>query len=253
MSRIYFTTPDREAELLGSERAYMGQLAARTALAVIAPSTLNSGELMSLSDGIYEMPADGWRWEQSWSTWFSVGNGRLRVGDQLVETVDLALNTLLATCSPSLALLARLHGACEIHAFIEADDASWFAGLIDDGRRENVLRAGSGWESVADLARAVADGAPGPIVTHYSVCESFPSEWIAGWTPPRDADGEENWDAWYDLPATERWALAEAGMRARLYDYRIAPDTLFGGFASGASAFDLSAAIAEARAGGSSR
>lgn len=236
MSRIYFHTPERTAEVLGRERAYTGCLAGDIALAVIDPQHSDYDWLRAVSgrdvpDYVFERPDD---WLRMWKTWFRVGwnESGLVVKGEEIGTTDLALNTLIATRSPVLMLLATLHGMCEDHAWIASEDAEWFADLIDVGRRDNVLRPDMGWESIAELARQVsADALPWPIVTSYSVCKGFPNASVAGAAR----------DAWYDLFEDEQWALALRGIRACEHNRQISPATLGQGFMSGASAFDLCA------------
>jgi hypothetical protein len=206
------------------------------------------------------------QWVDRWQTWFRVGRSDkegVLIDGEVVPTMDLALNTLIATHSPVFQFMAKIHGTCEDHAWFEAEHAEWIANLIRQGRKDNVLRPEQGWESVADLCDAVATGTTsGPIVLSYSVCEGFPNADVAApfWVPNPaaviipdgyaeeegfDEDGfrrDAAWAAWYDLASEEQWRLAEAGMRARAYSRQISPDTLPIGFLSGHSAFDLAAA-----------
>lgn len=271
MSRIYFHTPERTVELYGSERAYMGSLASDIALAVLRVRADVGGVewLRSVTDGepdyIWESPDPA----RAWRTWFRVSygeRGRLKLPNgNTIDPFDLALNTLIATHSPSLTLCAKMHGTCEDYAWIDPSNARWFAETIEAGRNENVLRPDVGWEGVAELAREVESGLRGPIVTSYSVCERFPNSGVADWPPPTceacEGTGKPNpdmkytdvdydyctscggegvlSDLWYDLSDAEQWDLAERGIRARAYNREISPQTMNVGFMSGASAFDL--------------
>src|SRR5262249_15916376 len=77
-----------------------------------------------------------------------------------------------------------------------------------------------------------------PVVTSYSVCESFPNSGVANWSPPPMPEGwkpefweEDEWaaecaeyrseyyeenahDLWYEVPAEEQWRQAMEGLRA---------------------------------------
>lgn len=119
-------------------------------------------------------------------------------------------------------LIARLHGQCEIHAYVEGEDRDWLAGIIEGALASGLLREGfdttidpnSGWRKVIDLLRSRDDE---PVVTSYSVCEGFPNLTLVRqeetWQPTRPSwePGEE----WYDLPAEEQWATALAALRKK--------------------------------------
>lgn len=241
MSRIYFHTPERTVEVRGSERAYMGVLAADVALGVLKLRTADREWIENIAPGFTWREGDYWL--SDFETWFRVGweECGLIVGGRPLGCTDLALNTLIAMRSPALALLGHLHGWCEDHAWVAQEDAEWFAGVVEAGRESNILRPEQGWEAVAELAREVASGLPGPIVTSYSVCEGFPNASVAQYDVPLDDEGEQDWDAWYDLPEAERWRMGIAGLTDRQWIRQISPATEYDGFLSGASAFDLMA------------
>ena len=85
---------------------------------------------------------------------------------------DLQLNTVLAFGSDPACLFARLDGQCELHAYVEAPHRAWLAAVIEAGRASGLYRVGAGWEDVVALLRSRDDE---PVVTSYSVTESFPS------------------------------------------------------------------------------
>lgn len=256
MSRIYFHSQHGEAEVRGSERAYLGGLANDLALAVLDPHFDRREQLTPL------LPADSYlhamqnrddrQWWENFKTWFSVGfRGGLTVDGTEYEPFGIALNTLVAMGNEVLRFCARVHGYCEIHGWVEDADREWLADVIDAGRRENVLRPAQGWESVAEFLRTTT----GPVVMSYSVCESFPNAGIADWTPDpaavvipegyADEGFDEEafrrdaaWDAWYDLSSDEQWALGMRGVRSREYDLRLTPND-DRGFGPGLSAFDI--------------
>lgn len=119
--------------------------------------------------------------------------------------------------------VARIHGQCELHAYVEGEDRDWLAGIIEQGLTSGLLRGEemtrtsdprSTWPAVIALLRERADA---PVVTSYSVCEGFPNLTIVReertWHPtiPSWEPDEE----WYDLPAEEQWATALAALRAK--------------------------------------
>lgn len=277
MSRIYFHTPSgEEAELHGSERAYMGTCVRELTESVLqldrlTVSAQDRAWLLERTTTNTEYVYDATRFPKNWLLWFGLGwdEGTVRVRDQEVSPFLLQLNTAIALGSPVYSLMAKLHGACEIHAWIDTEDADWVADTIDQGRLNHVLRHGQGWEQVSALCRRVATGEiEGPIVTSYSVCMRFPNSDVADWTAPMN-DGtcpscvpdHERWptskcetcnatgkveperddDAWYALPEQEQWDLAMKGLRdgSDTWGGRIGPDHLHVGFGSGLSAYDL--------------
>jgi hypothetical protein len=156
------------------------------------------------------------------------------------DPFDANLNTAIALDSPVLSLAAHLHGQCEIHGWIAPGMRHWFANLIEDGRKRNVLRDSMGWEEVAAFLRGNEDGR---VVTSYSVCDGFPNRFVANWEPPPD---DPDGDSWYDLSHEERWNLAEAGLNPEL-EWR---SITFNGplrqfFGNGISGFDINRAVTE--------
>lgn len=256
MSRIYFHTPDRTAELRGSERAYMNCLAGDMALAVLHLNHTDKAWLETVTVGASDVFERDEFWHMDWSTRFRIGDLTLRVNGDPIGSTELAYNTLIATRSPALSLLARIGGMCEDHAWIAEEDAGWLADTIEASRAENVLRPGQDWEDVADLARDVSTGATrGPIVLSFSVCDGFPNRYVCGepWFYPWATNQEANptdetaESRWYELPSDEQWRIAVEAIGHRKHTRQIGPALQDVGFMSGASAFDLIAARWEAR------
>jgi hypothetical protein len=122
--------------------------------------------------------------------------------------------------------MARLHGQCELHAYVEGANRAWLADIIERGRETDVLRPQMKWEQVAEFLRSRDDC---PVVTSYSVCDQFPNRHVAGWVAPMskyEDTGEEyeDTDAWYDLPEAERWQRAMDGLRAQGNGLELKPD-----------------------------
>ena len=87
-----------------------------------------------------------------------------------------------------------------------------------------------GWLGVAALLENSAD-APGPVVTSYSVCDSFPDQ-------PRGWVGED--DDWYELPFTKQWELAMTAIRLQ-YGLEWKPEQWDLRFGNGITGYDLRA------------
>jgi hypothetical protein len=203
MSRIYFHSPSGTAEVSGAERAHCGVTCGDIAVALLAVK-FHDDPIRNL------LPANSHLLHgefnvRSFETWFRVGDGALALpGGQAVDLFTVALNTVSVIGDDVLRFMARVHGQCEIHGYIEGPSRAWFADLIERGREEKLLRAQMGWESVVTLLRQRDDEA---VVTSYSVCQQFPNGDVTGWRDDRDGEG------WYDLPKAEQWARALAAIR----------------------------------------
>lgn len=240
MSRIYWHGQHFESELLGSERAYMGLLSEDIARQVVGRSFGGEHPISRLLPPGVMLPA--YRdIEYAVRMFFSgvMDRNELVWGGTKHSVGDLVLNTAIATGSPYLSLLARLHGYCESHAWVAEEDREWLAGVIDGGRAVNIFRPGMGWESVAEHLR---NGDGGPVVTSYSVCDGFPSNppgWMdEAWPPEQvgkwhyDELTEEQMqavgargDAWYDISKDEQWRIAFEAVQENWW-LRITPDNL---------------------------
>lgn len=223
MSRIYWHGQHHESELLGRERAYMGLLPEGIAREVVGRSLGGEHPIARILPSGVTLPAYK-DIDYAVHIYLSglIDDGKLVWGGQTHNVGDLVLNTAIATGSPYLALLARLHGYCESHAWVAEKDREWLAGIIDGGRAVNIFRPDMGWESVAEHLR---NGDGGPVVTSYSVCDGFPSnpprwmdeawppEQIGKWdyaalTAEQKKSVDDKSDSWYDIPTDEQWRIA---------------------------------------------
>lgn len=266
MSRVYFHSQHGTAELHGSERVWAGWLCSETACTILELYAERYDEHPNPQPHLLEsfVPADSYvRYGspgrrlniRATRTAFAVGSLDLALPDGTTASVfSVGLSTALVAGSDPIKLLARIHGQCELHAYVEDANRDWLAGIIDEGRKANIFRAQQGWEEVAALLRAPE---PGPVVMSYSVCESFPGPHCADWEMPlvmvEDDDGklveEPDHDAWYNLPEDERWTLSLSALRAGKMGrhLELTPETWDGyTFRSGLSAFDIRA-LAEAQ------
>lgn len=200
MSRISYSTKGKSAEVYGQERHYAAWIVGRMHKA------LSRDEVKFSS--------------------FVTGNDSQFCAE---------LNTAILLGNDTIRLMARMHGQCEIHGYIEGQNRAWYADLIDEGRASGLLRESMGWEDVASLCRESDDG---PVVTDYSVTESFPSMMAAGWGG-WEYD-EENPDAWYDLGADKMWELAVRGIRSQERNCEWSPEKWrIPNFGDGKTALDV--------------
>lgn len=236
MSRVYFhTKSENTVELSGRERANMGVTCGDIASALVprlygdeaphyftasARETLNVMKRTARDDMV--------------GTFLRVGDRpTFQLGGEPLDSFSLVLNTVLAIGNDPLCLFARLHGQCEIHAYVEGPERAWLAGVIKQGLESGLYRRELGWEDVITLLEA---SNVEPVVTSFSVTDGFPNSYVAGWTPPEGA-GE---DAWYeDLTDDERWDLSIAGLRAQRDIQPLSPENLRGRFGHGKTLFDV--------------
>lgn len=256
MSRVYFATRAKGAELKGWERAWCGGIVDDIAMGMV-----DFGPARHINDTVYELispghyakkrpdPAahylDHLNWLNTVKTAWNVdlgGTPLLTWKGEKLSPWQISLNTVMAVGSDPVKLMARLHAQCEIHAWVDEANREWLAKIIEAGRRSGVMRPEAGWEEVVELLRD--DDAPGEVVTWYSVTESFPNPYVAEWQPgdlignalddaiasgeveEPDADEEEDaWEKWSELPADKQWELAMAKLRERKdYGLELKPD-----------------------------
>ncbi len=220
MSAIYWHSPSEEdVRLRGSERALM-QCMVKDIAATFIPSYGYEERLNPERPDYLRRP--GTRLE-SIVTAFNVG---LTDSDAPMFTdhdgtplanFSLQLNTILAIGNDPLCLAARLHAQCEIHCYVEGPYREWLAEVIESGLEAHVFRDGEGWDGVITLLRLRDDE---PVVTSYSVCNSFPTHssdqgvpWSV-WKPTRvDEYGDVDWEEWDNLSKAEKWRMALGGLR----------------------------------------
>jgi hypothetical protein len=225
MSRIYFHSEHATAELRGSERAYMGIFCGNLLVATLEPlddfsyrDGSNPLQRLVPPDSYIHAYAAGMQWTERFRQWArtSFGDDGFVYQDRRVARSTVALNTALAIGNDPVKLMARLHGQCEIHCWVEGPHRAWLAGIMQHGRASGLYRADQGWEAVIDLLLSRDDS---PVVCSYSVTEQFPDKGLVAdaglWEPGADEYGEEDWDAWYDLPTAEQWRLGMAALRGR--------------------------------------
>ena len=161
------------------------------------------------------------RWIAGALTYLSVGEERMTLPDgRDTDPFELALNTALLLGNDVVRLMARLHGQCEVHGWVDGPNRAWLASIIRDGRKSGILREKMGWEGVAELLEASADG---EVVTSYSVTDTFPNPDLAGF--PYDETVENDpWAEMSELPEGEAWTRCMAALKARATGLEWRPD-----------------------------
>lgn len=216
MSTVFFHTENEgTAEIRGLER-HMGASLIRK----IAATTLSEPFGGQIDPVTRHFPA-GWQKHlpSDWTyaeriTFYLEGvcvtaPAPLQIGEHSIYGLSLMANTALRLGSDAVKLLVRLHMSCEVHTWVDGPNRTWLAGIVERGRKSGVLREDMGWESLVELLRQRADQ---PVVTSYSVCDSFPNRHAARWEPPPAFEGEPA-DAWRELSRADRWSLCIAELR----------------------------------------
>lgn len=252
MSRVYFNSLDGESEVRGSERAYAGHTICH-GLAMLALShTLSSfSDRPAILDWVpkghylHQEPYE--RFERSFEAAFGSGFGFLLTHPDegtAYEPFRLSLNTAIAMGSQSVRLLARMHGQCEIHGYMEGEDRAFVADVIERGRCDSVMRPEMGWEQVIQHLRATDSE---PVVTSYSVTETFPHPGLLEDAGIESFEGEEAYEEWYERSSEVRWEQGITALR-RLEDWQLRwKEETFDtqGFGDGVSALDISRMVFE--------
>lgn len=253
MSRVYFHSLSRETELYGTERAYAGNLVSELALVPLdrVLNTFGKGKPMILDwlpKDHYMLDSDfhdrGPRgFKQTFGTWWHVGFDDHFLSHPETEErywpFTVSLNTAVVSGSDPIRLLGRMHGQCEIHGYMEGEDRAFIADVIEEGRKGRILRPDAGWENVIEHLRERDDE---PVVTSYSVTESFPNPYVVKETGIRHLDCDHKIDEWYDLTDKEKWDDAMAAIRKmdEHWFLRWSEDRFrVQGFGNGVSAYDL--------------
>lgn len=253
MSRIYFHSPTNESEVRGSERAYAAHLVNEMFVTTLGVSDNDYPDRPHVLRNIiapshYCLRSQGQQFARELETALHVHGGMggpiLMMDGKAVDTFSASLNTALVMGSDAIKLGARLHGQCEIHAWVDGLNREWLAEMIEQGHEVGIFRTDAGWESVITHLRERADE---PVVTSYSVCEQFPNAHAANWKPTKvDEDGEADWDAWYELPKETQWMKSMLGIMNTEPLLEIKPDNWNDFyFYDGLTAFDLLAKAIE--------
>ena len=253
MSSISFVDPSGEVRISGRERAMMASVCndfrrAQTGdfknddLTWLAQVAKPGHYLHSYSVTLANATTDearykeGARLARALDTYLHVGDddGALILDGRPVEIFSMMLNSALSWGNRAIALCAKLHGQCEIHAFCEGVDRAWLAELVQEALDCGVFRPDAwgydGWPKLIEfLKRSDSE----PVVTSYSVTDNFPN---AGHAPegalPRDDQGKIDWDAWYEISPTQQWEWGLAAIRQEP-GLRISPDRLGAFFGEG--------------------
>lgn len=234
MSRIYFHSEHGDAEIRGSERAFMGCVIGDIFQGLFPRNSFGRSDewLKNI------VPQDVWSAEKAFGNSLgfylrSVGGDRpFNVNGKDVSVWETSLNTAIVLGDAPLKLFARLHGQCEIHCFVEGRNRKWLAGIIRQGRASGLYREDQGWEATASFLEARDDC---PVVCSSSVCEQFPNYGVIPHDHPLSplADDDEDkqcekQDAFNELSDAEQWSICIQRLRESRPFAELKPETFCG-------------------------
>lgn len=235
MSSIAFHSPSETVRVSGRERAAMGILCADLLKTQLGSIRHENAQLLRsiVPDGHYLQASiqkmenaelgSGLAFERDFDTFIRVGDNPLRAAGKPYDLFSLQLNSAVSWGNRAVQLAARLHGQCEIHAFCEGRHRAWMADIIVEAIECRVFRDETmgydGWPKVIDFLRSTDQE---PVVTSYSVCESFPGPHCA---PEGMEMGEDPWEAWSELSHEDQWRIGMGYLRTQP-GLEISPDRL---------------------------
>ena len=239
MSRIYFTSENEETEVGGRERAHFGNMISNIGAFPLVPlCTRYIGYPPKIID---LLPEDCYvrdmynndntiDLDKIYGVWFRGAWSNydvLIVNNKKYNCFGISLDTAMAIGSDPIKLATRIHGQCEVHAYIEGVNRDWIASIIEQGQDINVYRD-EGWEPTINMLRSDDTS---PVVLSYSVCDHFPNQLVA------NRDDEV---AWYGLTSHEQWELSMNELREQNNGLEIRPDYWDNyRFASGVNSFTI--------------
>lgn len=230
MSRIYFHSRTEDVEVSGPERGWAGNLTQALAMSVLR---LDDRQAIPpwLARLLKNRPEGGIHRRDEAITEVML---RVYADSYVLELPDgrsqnfweIQLNTAVVLGTAPIQFLARMHGQCEVHMWVEGQHRGWLHGVIAMGRAQKILRADMGWEKVMDfLLKSKTE----PVVLSYSVCDQFPNEGVADMS-------SEDFDHLPDDDA--RWSAA-FGQLIKKEGLKLEPENIGQLFAPQITMFDL--------------
>jgi hypothetical protein len=113
------------------------------------------------------------------------------------------LNFAMRVGNPLIHIMARLHGQCEIHAYIKKNNFSWFKDIIQEGLDKKILRDkirvgkkeySTGWTELIEMLETTEGN---EIVTSFTVCEEFPMIYLG--LDDEESKLDMEWDVLWGL------------------------------------------------------
>lgn len=203
MSYIALHTKTSEARVRGAERARCDVATRYFAIALLGGEAVLSDRLVD------RWPANFLSKEYAITSLISpFPFAKVAIPGLRDDWFTIQLNTGVQLGTEQMALLARLHGQCEVHAYVPEEERPWLADLIERSVDGVHLRPELGWETVIELLRVENDGYA---VWSYSVTDAFPS---IEYLPKGHLGHADEGDAFYDMPKAEAWDACLEGLMA---------------------------------------
>lgn len=204
MSSISFIDKYKEALVGGRERAFLSVTLDKLFRAIVDVEGLYIfSKNQSIINEVLGIE------DRSFAKYYlmSVFENKRTIGDQTFDLFDCCLNTALTIGGDQLKLAARLHGQCEIHCYVEGKNRKWLSDIIEKGLgqvfRKETQGYGKGWEDVISLLRERDDC---PVVTSYSVTDSFPNQFITNYSRKK----------WEKLDEDAKWDVSVKALRKQM-------------------------------------
>lgn len=215
MSRIYFTSIDKEAELYGRERFLMDSISKTIGNGILYRdlhfSSRESRLKLLQSNDPYihkiishngNISADDM---ETIITLCSVpsftGEERIKIYDPSFDIFIVPFgwyyNQAIKYGSDIVRLATLIHCSCEIHGYFKRDNYEFICKIIKDGISDKIFRDDVGWDKVLDLFETCKGD---EIVMSYSVTDSFPSSYVMDLS-----ENEE--ELFYNLPYEEQFKM----------------------------------------------
>lgn len=278
MSHIHFHTQEQRADIWGVERGRFANLCTGLTIEILGLNSIDPSEIATTLRELWprvSRPGGGAYigrgieedriFAQQAASAVRAHQEPLMCDGGRISFWEMALNTALVVGSDPIKMAARLHGQCELHAWVAGRNRSWLANIISEGLDGGVFRRSlkghsTGWEELIAVLRSSDNG---PVVTSYSTSGQFPrltamrETWptycaacrvvtAAAATAERDGicsqcslpyEDDRQTDAWGRLTSDERWEAATWSLDARR---ELRPDDWRGSrFGPGLTAFDL--------------
>lgn len=176
MSAIYFHTETKTVAVRGSERALFGNICSALVWDVLGPYWKDVKILFPPDHYVHGDGTQGNEQNVEIAVHVSGMSGPLSLDGQPINMFFVELNTALTMGSDYVKLAARLHGQCEVHAWVAGKNRAWLARIVEQGVNSGFYRSDAGWVEVVNFLN---ENDVDPVVTSYSVCDQFPNADIA--------------------------------------------------------------------------
>ena len=213
MSAIFFQSREREVVISGTERAFFGMHVRDAFWNLLKYQAYENSMKQSILRSLWSPRSEDLGFDRTYARKLEVHlgvYGKITWEGKIVDPFPWQLNTAYQLGADFVKLAVRIHGQCEIHAFVEYENAEWLSDIIQEGLKHSFFRDPN-WNDVCDLLV----NAEGPVVTSYSVTDSFPNINVIDRkkVPGKYIKVGDDGDWFYDLPDELQWEACISGIR----------------------------------------